>query len=248
MIPEHDTIIEAEGLIKRFGFRTVLRKIDLSLRKGNFLALFGPNGAGKTTLIRILCTLMLPTSGRVQVAGIDTRYHREVLRRTIGIISHQTFLYDNLSAFENLKFYGMMYDIKRLNHRVEELLELVGLSEYGSDPVRIFSRGMQQRLSVARSIIHDPTLLFLDEPYTGLDQHGSEDLKQLLRRFREKGKTMIMTSHNIDRGLELCDQVAILKAGKLVYREELSPTVKDRFKTIYQELTEMKRVQRQVHS
>lgn len=230
-------IIEAKGVVKKFGFKTVLRKVDLSLDRGDFLALFGHNGAGKTTLIRILCTLMRPTSGEIRVAGLDPHHDREALCKTIGVISHRTFLYQNLTAFENLKFYGKMYEVSPLHDKIEELLELVGLSEYRDDPVNTFSRGMQQRLSVARAIIHDPEILFLDEPYTGLDQHGAEDLKKLLERFKEEGKTIFMTSHDIDRGLELCNRSAILKSGRLVFHEKISKIVKGDFKQLYNDLT-----------
>jgi heme exporter protein A len=236
-MPNAEQIIEVKGLVKKFGFKTVLRKVDLSLEKGDFLALFGHNGAGKTTLIRILCSLMRPTSGEIRIAGLDPLDEREALCKTIGVISHRTFLYENLSAFENLRFYGKMYDVRNLMDRIEALLELVGLSEYRNDPVNTFSRGMQQRLSVARAIIHDPQILFLDEPYTGLDQHGAEDLKKLLKKFRSQGKTILMTSHNIDRGLELCNQSAILKSGRLVYKEEMTSNLKGNFKQIYFNLT-----------
>ena len=234
---QDDNIIETKGLVKKFGFRTVLRKVDLSLKKGDFLALFGHNGAGKTTLIRILCSLMRPTSGEVRVAGFDPLHEREGLCKTIGVISHQSFLYKNLSAFENLRFYGRMYDVPDLRNRVEALLEKVGLSEFRDDPVQTFSRGMQQRLSVARAIIHDPLILFLDEPYTGLDQHGSEDLRDLLKDFQSQGKTILMTSHDIDRGLELCNQSAILKSGRLVFKEKMTTILRDDFKQLYFSLT-----------
>jgi heme ABC exporter ATP-binding subunit CcmA len=234
---EEEYIIEAKGLVKKFGYRTVLRKVDLSLKKGDFLALFGHNGAGKTTLIRILCSLMRPTSGEVRVAGFDPLHEREALCRTIGVISHQSFLYKNLSAIENLRFYGRMYDVPNLKNRIDSLLEQVGLMEYRDDPVQTFSRGMQQRLSVARAIIHDPLILFLDEPYTGLDQHGVEDLRNLLIKFKNQDKTILMTSHDIDRGLELCDQSAILKSGRLVFKEEMTTLLKDDFKQIYFNLT-----------
>ena len=234
---EGEYIIEAKGLVKKFGYRTVLRKIDLSLKKGHFLALFGHNGAGKTTLIRILCSLMRPTSGEVRVAGLDPLHEREALCRTIGVISHQSFLYKNLSAIENLRFYGRMYDVPDLKNRIDSLLEQVGLMEYQDDPVQTFSRGMQQRLSVARAIIHDPLILFLDEPYTGLDQHGAEDLRNLLLKFKNQDKTILMTSHDIDRGLELCDQSAILKSGRLVFKEKMTTLLKDDFKQIYFNLT-----------
>ena len=230
-------IIEARGLVKKFGFKTVLRKIDLSLKKGDFLALFGPNGAGKTTLIQVLCSLMLPTSGNVWIAGFDAGYDREALHKVIGVISHNTFLYNNLSAYENLKFYGRMYKVKNLRERIEEVMGLVGLRGYMNDHVQTFSRGMQQRLSVARAIIHDPLIFFLDEPFTGLDQHGVEDFKQILKKFRDQGKTIVMTSHDLDRGLELCTQAAILKSGNLVYKEDISKIIQDDFKEVYFKLT-----------
>jgi heme exporter protein A len=232
-----EPIIEVKGLVKKFGFKTVLRKVDLSIQEGDFLALFGHNGAGKTTLIRVLCSLMKPTSGEIRIAGIDPHYDRETYCNTIGVISHRTFLYQNLSAFENLRFYGRMYDVSELKERIEALLDLVGLTKYRNDPVNTYSRGMQQRLSVARAIIHDPQILFLDEPYTGLDQHGAEDFKKLLKQFRNQGKTILMTSHNIDRGLELCNQSAILKAGRLVFKEDISKILKDDFKRLYLDLT-----------
>jgi len=230
-------IIEARGLVKKFGVKTVLRKIDLSLKKGDFLALFGPNGAGKTTLIQILCFLMRPTSGSVWFAGFDAGYDRETLHKIIGVVSHNTFLYNNLSACENLKFYGRMYEVINLEERIEEVMELVGLREYMKDHVQTFSRGMQQRLSVARAIIHDPLIFFLDEPFTGMDQHGVEDFKQILKKFREQGKTIVMTSHDLDRGLELCTQAAILRSGNLVYKEAVAKIIQDDFKGIYFKLT-----------
>ncbi len=236
-LSQNDYIIEARGMVKKFGFKTALRKVDLFLKKGDCLALFGPNGAGKTTLIQILCSLMLPTSGKVVIAGFDTRYDREDLHKIIGLIAHDSFLYNNLTAAENLYFYGRMYNVPQLNEKIEELINLVGLSQYMNDQVQTFSRGMKQRLSVARAIIHDPAILFLDEPYTGLDQQGIEDLKQLLIAFRNQGKTIILTSHNLYRGLELCNQVGILKSGALIYREDIAKINKDDFQKIYLKLT-----------
>jgi heme exporter protein A len=127
----------------------------------------------------------------------------------------------------------MMYNVPALDEKIEKLLDLVGLADFPNDQVQTFSRGMQQRLSLARAIIHDPMVLFLDEPYTGLDQLGAEDLKQILVEFRDKGKTIVMISHNLDRGLELCNRVAILKSGRVVYHEEISETKIDDFKPIY---------------
>jgi len=235
--PEHEYIIQTEGLTKKYGFKTVLRNIDLSLKRGDFLSLFGPNGAGKTTLIQTLCSLTTPTSGKVFIAGFHVRHDRESLRKVIGVISHNTFLYNNLSAFENLKFYGRMYDVPRLHQKIQEITELVGLREYINDHVCTYSRGMQQRLSVARAMIHDPLILFLDEPFTGLDQHGAEDFKKILMGCHNEGKTIIMTSHDLILGLELCSQAAILRSGTLVYREEMSKRVQKDFRRTYFQLT-----------
>jgi heme ABC exporter ATP-binding subunit CcmA len=229
--------IEVRALTKRFGYKKVLKEVDLSLKRGESLALFGPNGAGKTTLIRILSSLVRPTSGEALVAGYDARNEGQDLRRIIGVISHNTFLYDNLTAFENLKFYGRMYDVKGLKERIEEVLELVELKERMHERVLTFSRGMQQRLSVARMILHEPAILLLDEPYAGLDQNGIETLKGLLGGFREGGKTTIMTSHDLERGLEMCSRVAILHSGVIVYNEEISSIVRGDFRDIYSNYT-----------
>lgn len=232
-LPNSDFVIETECLVKKFGFKTVLRKIDLSLRKGDFLALFGPNGAGKTTLMQILSSQMLPTSGKVYVSGIDTRYHREEIHRRIGVVAHDSFLYNNLSAGENLKFYAQMYDMPRQPQEIEQLLERVGMRAYRNHAVHTFSRGMQQRLSIARAVIHDPPVLLFDEPFTGLDQQGIDDLKKLLKGFRNQGKTIVMASHHLRLGAELCSHAAVLSSGRLVFKAHLSKIDKDNFKQTY---------------
>ncbi len=225
--------IEAKGLVKKFGHKTALRSVDISLKEGDSLALFGPNGAGKSTLIQVLCSLLLPTSGSVRIAGYEAPRDREALHQIIGLIGHQTFLYPDLTANENLKFYGAMYGVARLKDRIPEVLDLVGLSAYRNDVVQSFSRGMQQRLSIGRAIIHDPMILFLDEPFTGLDQQGSEDFLKLILQFRDQGKTVIMASHQLHLGLELCDRAAILKSGKIVYLQDVAHISENDFKQIY---------------
>ena len=225
--------IEARGLVKKFGYKTALRNVDIVLAEGDSLALFGPNGAGKSTLIQVLCSLLQPTSGSVRIAGYDARRDREALHQIIGLIGHQTFLYPDLTAYENLKFYGAMYGVTQLNDRITEVLDLVGLSGYRNDTVQNFSRGMQQRLSIGRAIIHDPMIMFLDEPFTGLDQQGSEDFIKLISRFRNRGKTVIMASHHLHLGIELCDRAAILKSGKIVCLQDVAHLSKVDFKRIY---------------
>lgn len=230
---EENYAIEVRALTKQFGYKRVLNQVNLGVKKGEFLALFGPNGAGKTTLIRVLSSLMRPTSGEVLVGGHDPKKEGEELRRVIGVISHNTFLYDNLTAFENLKFYGQMYGVQGLKERIEEVLGLAGLRGQMHERVQTFSRGMQQRLSVARAILHEPAILLLDEPHTGLDQNGIQGLKGILEGFRDRGKTMIMTSHDLQRGLEMCSRVAILHSGVIVYNEDISRIVRKDFQEIY---------------
>jgi heme exporter protein A len=225
--------IEARGLNKKFGYKTALRNVDIFLKEGDSLALFGPNGAGKSTLIQVLCSLLQPTSGSVRIAGYDARRDREALHQIIGLIGHQTFLYPHLTAYENLKFYGAMYRVARINARITEVLDLVGLSDYRNDAVQNFSRGMQQRLSIGRAIIHNPMIMFLDEPFTGLDQQGTEDFIKLILQFRDQGKTVIMASHQLPLGLELCGRAAILKSGKIVYQQDVAHIPKNDFKQIY---------------
>lgn len=225
--------IEVRGLTKKFGYKTALRNIDVFLDEGDSLVLFGPNGAGKSTLIQVLCSLLQPTSGSVRIAGYEAQHDREALHQIIGLIGHQSFLYPHLTAYENLKFYGAMYGVARLNHRIKEVLDLVGLSGYRNNSVQNFSRGMQQRLSIGRAVIHDPMIMFLDEPFTGLDQQGSEDFIELIRQFHERGKTVIMASHHFHLGIELCDRAAILKSGKIVYLEKVACIAQNDFKRIY---------------
>ena len=225
--------LEARGVSKKFGYKTVLRNVDVFLKKGDSLALFGPNGAGKSTLIQILCSLLSPTAGSVWIAGHEVGNDREELHKIIGFISHETFLYPHLTAYEILKFYGLMYGTSHLKVRIEEVLNIVGMEDLKNDPIQTFSRGMQQRVSIARAIIHDPMLLFLDEPFTGLDQQGNEVLKKLILRFREQGKTVIMASHQLQLGIELCGRAAILKAGRIVYMQDVAQITENDFEQIY---------------
>ena len=194
--------VEVKNLWKTYGHVEALRGVDLNVAEGSFLTIFGPNGAGKTTLMKVLATLARPS-----------------VRRLVGVISHNTYLYPQLTAMENLAFYGRMYGLKHVEDRSGELLQQMGLSGRRHDRVGTFSRGMQQRLSVARALLHEPTLLLLDEPYTGLDQHASRVLARVLEGLRDGHRTVIMTTHNLQEGLESCDRVAILVKGRLVFEE-----------------------------
>ena len=167
-------MIEVKKLVKRFGMKAVLRGLDFNVQNGEFVALLGPNGAGKTTFLRILASLSRPSLGQVKVAGFALPAQSAAVRQRLGVVSHMPLLYGDLTAEENLQFYGRMYNIPALNERISEVLDLVGLALRRRDMVRTFSRGMQQRLAIGRAVLHDPDVMFFDEPYTGLDQDASE--------------------------------------------------------------------------
>jgi heme exporter protein A len=211
--------IEAKRLIKSYGEHYALRGIDLSVKWGDFLAIFGPNGAGKTTLLKVLATIVKPSSGDVSVAGFNLREDAVKVRHRIGVVSHQTLLYDDLSAYENLRFYGKMYGVPDLKDRINQLIAQVGLESRLHDPVRTLSRGMQQRLAIARALIHDPPILLLDEPGTGLDQHASAMLANIIISTLTGQRTVIMTTHSLEQGAALGNRIMIMADGKITYEE-----------------------------
>ncbi|MDI6902235.1 MAG: ABC transporter ATP-binding protein [Methanocellales archaeon] len=209
-------MISINKLSKVFGDNIALRDVDLNIKKGEFITLLGPNGAGKTTLIKIMSTLMSATSGSVTIDGYDVKEEPIEVRKRIGVISHETYLYDDLTAYENLEFYGKMYEIGELDERISNVVSLAGLQHRLHDRVGTFSRGMKQRLSIARTLLHDPPILFLDEPYTGLDQHAAATFDEISSGFAED-KTTMMATHDISRGLEKCDRLLILSSGEIVF-------------------------------
>ena len=206
-------MIEVRKLVKRFGAKPVLRGLDFSVEEGEFVALVGPNGAGKTTFLRVLSSLARPSLGRVSIAGFQLPSQAAEVRRSLGVVSHLPLLYGDLTAEENLRFYGKMYTVPALRQRIEQVLELVGLSARRSDLVRTFSRGMQQRLAIGRAIIHDPEVLLLDEPHTGLDQEACDMLDKVLREVAGRGRTVVMTSHDLGRVQDLASRFDVLARG-----------------------------------
>jgi heme exporter protein A len=192
-------LITVSNLTKRFGPKTVLRSVQFQVAQGEFVALLGPNGAGKTTFLRILASLSRPTLGQVSIGGFTLPHQSSAVRRRLGVVSHLPLLYGDLTAEENLRFYGRMYAVENLDQRTSAVLDLVGLSSRRRDLVRTFSRGMQQRLAIGRAVIHDPEVLLLDEPYTGLDQEACEMLDGVLRQVTGRGRTVVMTSHDLLR-------------------------------------------------
>ena len=218
-------MIETEELKKAFGHRWVLRGLTLRVEKGEFLAVFGPNGAGKTTLIKVLATLMPPTSGRVRIGGRDLKDGPGV-RRLIGFVGHESLLYEELTAQENLRFFGRMYDVPRLSQRIQELAQAMDLASFLEEKVRTLSHGMKKRLAIARALLHNPPVLLLDEPETGLDPRAIALLMEALERFVGE-RTVVMTTHNLERGLKMGDRAIILSQGKIVYdgHQPLDPLV-----------------------
>ncbi|MDW7733484.1 MAG: ABC transporter ATP-binding protein [Methanolobus sp.] len=214
-----DAIISARGIRKSFGNQKALKNIGLEILKGESVAIFGPNGAGKTTLLRILSTIITPTRGEVVISGIDIKKDPSRVRELIGVISHETYLYDELTARENLRFFGNMYGMEKelLEKRIDELLEQVNLLRRADDRVGSFSRGMKQRLSIARALVHRPVILFMDEPYTGLDRNSAEAFENVLRILDRDNVTKIMVSHNIERAVQLCDRLIVIDRGEIVY-------------------------------
>ncbi|MBI4304602.1 MAG: heme ABC exporter ATP-binding protein CcmA [Chloroflexi bacterium] len=212
-----DLAIEVQGLTKSFGIYQALRGVDLKVSRGEVMVIFGPNGAGKTTLIKILATISRPSSGTVLIDGLDLKDKAEEIRRQIGVVSHQTFLYHNLTAYENLEFYGRMFDVPRRRERIHEVVELVGMTARLHDRVGTFSRGMQQRLSIARCLLHKPSIILLDEPETGLDQQATAMLWNILQSEGAERRTVILTTHNLERGLAVCDRLRILAEGRFAY-------------------------------
>ncbi|MCL5960586.1 MAG: heme ABC exporter ATP-binding protein CcmA [Chloroflexi bacterium] len=229
--------IEASGITKYYGNNLVLKGIDLQVPPGEKLTIVGPNGAGKTSLLKILATISRPASGTAIVAGFDLRERPLQVRRSIGVISHQTYLYNDLSVLENLRFYARMYDVPNIDDHIGDLLQRVGLTHRKHDVVGTLSRGMQQRVCLARAAVHNPPILLLDEPDTGLDQQASDLLRTLLLGFDDQKRTAIMTTHNLDLGLRICDRVAILAKGKIRYIQPGGGTGVESFRKIYDELT-----------
>lgn len=219
-------MIVVRKLVKRFGLKIVLRGLDFQVEPGEFVALLGPNGAGKTTFLRILASLSRPGLGEVRIAGYSLPQQAAAVRQRLGVVSHQPLLYGDLTAEENLRFYGRMYSVDNQDRRIAEVLDLVGLAARGRDLVRTYSRGMQQRLAIGRAVLHDPDLMLLDEPHTGLDQDAAAMLDGVLTEVAARGRTVVMTSHDLARVSELASRFDVISRGVIaasVSRSEIEP-------------------------
>jgi heme exporter protein A len=231
-------VVDVSRLVKRFGPKVILRNLDFQVRTGEFVALLGPNGAGKTTFLRILSSLSSPTLGKVQIAGHELPHQAAAVRRRLGVVSHQPLLYGDLTAQENLIFYGRMYNLDKISERIDQVLATVGLAGRRRDLVRTFSRGMQQRLAIARAVLHDPEVLFLDEPHTGLDQDACEMLDAVLRQVSASGRTVVMTSHDLARVEDLASRFDVLTRGSIQATIEKSALPRDGLLAFYRKTLE----------
>jgi heme exporter protein A len=209
--------VQALGLTKVYAYRPALRGLDLELPWGKLLTVFGPNGSGKSTLIRLLAGLARPSQGSVRLAGLDPGRAPAQARSLLGVVTHQTFLYDDLTGHENLRFYARLFGVKEVDQRIAALARTLALEPYLSARVGSLSHGIQKRLSMARALIHQPTILLLDEPETGLDQEALGLLESLLADHRGAGGSVVLTTHSLEGGLGMADQVAILSRGRLAY-------------------------------
>jgi heme exporter protein A len=228
--------LEIHGLKKYYGLKPILRGIDLELPRGQRMALLGANGAGKTTLLRILAGLTKPDAGTVSIAGFDSQQDAQQIRRLVGFVAHQPYLYEELTALENLLFFGKMYSVPSARERAAELLRLVGLERRARERVATFSRGQVQRLAWARALLHQPHLLLLDEPDTGLDAEGFALIERLLEAHAQRGGTTLFTTHQLERALHLGDYLAMLTNGRIAHGQETRALELEGVRRAYQEV------------
>jgi heme ABC exporter ATP-binding subunit CcmA len=239
LIPAPDTskttLIEVHDLTKHFGTLSVLRGLSISIQSGQFVSILGRNGAGKTTLLRILAGLSSPSTGSVRIHGTSSLLPAAA-RGLIGYLAHATSLYMDLTALENLHFYARLYGLACRESDLVAQIERVGLSGRELEPVRNFSSGMQQRLAIARALLHDPTIILLDEPFTGLDQNGTEFLKHYLAGCRAQGKTCVMAIHDLQLGYDLSDRLVAIDRGSVALDLLRGSTTFEDFRAKYHEL------------
>jgi heme exporter protein A len=233
-----ESVIRAERLVREYGPVVAVNGIDLSLGEGEFLSIFGPNGAGKSSLLGMLGGALRPTSGTVSVRGEPLDFSADEWRSKIGVLSHKGFLYAHLTAEENLRFYGRLFGLDDLDERIPERLARVGLTDRATFEARQLSHGMRQRLSLARALLHDPDVVLLDEPYTGLDPSASAVLRDVLRDLRDGRRTVVMVTHNLGEGLQLATRVAIQVSGRIAWEGATEGIERERFETFYHDVVE----------
>ncbi len=217
MTNAHPPLIHVDSLYKRYATKPILKGVNLAVGEGEVVALLGANGAGKSTLLRIIAGLLKADRGEIVLGGVPMAKAGAELRRYVGLVSHAPLLYDHLSGLENLTFFANLYDLQESKARIEAILRAVDLWRRRHDLVRTYSRGMQQRLAIARAILHDPPVLLLDEPDTGLDQQSALMLQTLLQQLSDKRRAILFSTHNLDRALGWANSVALLLRGTISY-------------------------------
>ena len=215
-VDEAASTVRAEQLSLTLGSRRVLRHIDLVIERGEFVGLIGANGAGKSTLMSVLATLVCPTQGSLTLFGQAANRNSVAVRARIGMIGHRVMLYRDLTARENLTLFAKLYQIENVADRVNQMLEKVNLADRAQDTAGTFSRGMIQRLAIARGLLHEPDLLLADEPFSGLDIPSSDALETLLRGLHAEGRTIVLAHHDLPHAMKLVDRLAVLRRGELV--------------------------------
>jgi heme exporter protein A len=228
-------LIEVEGLVRHFGNRRALAGVDFALGAGECLALFGPNGAGKTTLLRVLAGLLKPSAGRARIAGVTLPAGVDA-RSAVGLISHNSMLYEALTARENIEFAARLYALPDPRRAAGDALRRMRIEDRADTVVRALSRGMQQRVSIARAVVHAPRVLLLDEPYSGLDEGGASALTALLGELRGAGAALVIVTHNLAEGLALATQSAIMQTGRFVHHQHGRSTDHAAYAARYREL------------
>jgi ABC-2 type transport system ATP-binding protein len=210
-----DLALEASGLGRRFGDRWAVRGVDLAVRRGEVLGLLGPNGAGKTTTVRLLTALIEPSEGTASIDGFDVRDEADDVRARVGILTETPGLYDKLPAIANLDFFGRLYglDAAQRAERIERYLRLFGLWDRRDDVAGTFSKGMKQKLAIARALLHDPSVVFLDEPTAALDPEAAFIVREAIETLRRAGRTIVLATHNLDEADRLCDRIAFVRGG-----------------------------------
>ncbi len=227
--------LRASQLTKDFGHRSVVKNATLSVNPGEVVTIFGPNGAGKTTLIKILATLLKPTAGELEIEGTDAIDAYADVRRTLGVVIHEMLAYPAFSAYENLKFFGEMYGVEPLEHRCMTLLTEVGLQLFAHEPLHIFSRGMTQRFMIARTLLHDPSVLLLDEPFSGLDAAAKQFVLARIAQEKQNGKGIVVTTHNIELGSLVGTRFFFMLNGELEEVAQASEITAETLLRMYEE-------------
>jgi heme exporter protein A len=226
------TSLTFDEVSRHFGRRRALTRVSFRCGEGETLALLGPNGAGKSTLLSIAGTLLAPSSGAVRYGDQGASRVTGSLRARIGLLGHDLYLYPELSAAENLRFFGSMYDVPRLERRIDSALERAGLADRRDDPVLGYSRGMRQRLAVERALLHEPRLVLLDEPFTGLDDAATVTLQQRLSGLREQGCIVILTTHDLETIEPIASRAVMLRNGRLVTLQQGVGSLRERYRQL----------------